>query len=157
MRYLPHVSCLLGDKWMISAMIFGHLLTFYAYISIPLVYWRASKRYKSTHHPFVRPIYQWLPAFVFCCALTHGFYLLTLFWGGWWYFAAAIMVILTGLVSAYTAWYVIPLLPKYLEDRESQEETVSKLVNTLKSSSDMKQEWKELGAILTKLDSIGGV
>ncbi len=155
MNYLPHYSCLLGDSWMIGAMMAGHLLTFYAYISIPLVYLRCAKRYKSTQHEMVGPIYKWLPVFVFCCALTHGFYILTLFWGGYWYFGSAVMVILTGLVSAYTAWYVIPLLPKYLAAREEQEVTISNLVDKLKAQSDMKEDWKELGGILANLENIG--
>ena len=154
--YLPHSSCLLGDSWMITAMLVGHLLTFYAYIAIPVVYWKAGKRYKSTHHPLVKPLYRWLPAFVFCCALTHGLYILTLFWGGWWYLAAAAMVLLTGCVSAYTAWYVVPLVPKYLAVREEQEASINNIVNKLKSESTMKEDWKELGGILAKLDAIGG-
>ena len=153
--YLPHYSCLLGDSWLIASLMLGHLLTFYAYIAIPIVYWKAGRKYMSTQHPMVKPIYRWMPAFIFCCALTHGLYIATLFWGGYWYVAAAIMVVLTGVVSAYTAWAVVPLLPKYLAAREEHEATISNLINKMKSDSTMKEDWKELGGILAKLDSIG--
>lgn len=155
MTYLPHTACLLGDSWIIYALAAGHGLTVYAYIAIPIIYLKCAKKYKSTQHAMVRPIYKWLPAFVFCCALTHTLAIMTLFWGGFWYYFATALVILTGIVSAYTAFFVIPILPKYLADRENQQETIEKLVNQLKAHSSMKEDWTELSTTLAKLDTMG--
>lgn len=108
-QFIPHGHCYLWKPGLVGLHIISDSLIALAYYSIPvmLVYFL----YKRRDVPFPE-IFLMFGAFIVACGTTHIMEIWTL-WHPTYWLSGAIKAI-TAIISLYTAWELVPLLPKVL-------------------------------------------
>jgi PAS domain S-box-containing protein len=108
-QFIPHGHCYLWKPGLVGLHIISDSLIALAYYSIPvmLVY----LLYKRRDVPFPE-IFLMFGAFIVACGTTHIMEVWTL-WHPTYWLSGAIKAI-TAIISLYTAWELVPLLPKVL-------------------------------------------
>jgi len=105
--FIPHGHCYLWRTDLVLLHSISDALISLAYFSIPslLIYFVRQRQ----DVPF-RPIFILFSAFIICCGLTHVFEIWTLWMPAYWISGG--MKVITAVVSLYTAFRLIPILPE---------------------------------------------
>ncbi len=105
--FIPHGHCYLWRTDLVLLHSISDALISLAYFSIPslLIYFVRQRE----DVPF-RPIFILFSAFIICCGLTHVFEIWTLWVPAYWISGG--MKLITAVVSLYTAFRLIPILPE---------------------------------------------
>lgn len=108
-NFIPHGHCYLWKPELLWLHIIADALITLAYYSIPimLIYFVRQRQ----DMPFNR-IFLLFGAFIVSCGTTHIMEIWTLWHPDYW--LSGLVKIITAMVSLYTAWEMIPLLPKAL-------------------------------------------
>jgi diguanylate cyclase (GGDEF)-like protein len=106
--FMPHGYCFLWRKDLLFMMIVGNALTFVSYSLIPVALIQLVKKRKDLKF---NGIFLLFAAFIAFCGVTHAFEIINI-WHGYYFLQGAAQLV-TGLVSAVTAfvlWRLIPVL-----------------------------------------------
>lgn len=108
-NYIPHGHCYLWQRELVGLHIASDSLIALAYYSIPLslIYFVSQRK----DLPF-RNIFWLFGAFIFSCGTTHVMEVWTLWHPVYW--LSGSLKLITALISAYTAFALIPLIPQAL-------------------------------------------
>ena len=107
--FMPHGYCFLWRKDVLFMMIVGNALTFMSYALIPVALVQLVKKRKDLTF---NGIFLLFAAFIAFCGITHGLEIVNI-WQGY-YFLQSAMQLMTGLVSAITAFTLWRLIPSIL-------------------------------------------
>ena len=109
LAYIPHGHCYLWQTPLVGLHIVSDLLIAIAYYSIPimLVYFVRQRQ----NVPF-KEVFILFSAFIIACGTTHLMAIWTLWHPVYW--LSGILKAITALISCYTAWALLPILPKAL-------------------------------------------
>ncbi|MEW6498373.1 MAG: histidine kinase dimerization/phospho-acceptor domain-containing protein, partial [Cyanobacteriota bacterium] len=108
-NFIPHGHCYLWKPELVWLHIIADTLITLAYYSIPimLVYFVRQRRDLPFHRIFLL-----FGAFIVSCGTTHIMEIWTLWHPDYW--LSGLVKAITAVISLYTAWEMIPLLPKAL-------------------------------------------
>lgn len=106
---LPHGVCYAWDKRLLWLHVISDSLIALAYFSIPFALWVFAKRRRDLEF---RPLFILFAAFILLCGVTHVMAIWVV-WQPLYYLDGGIKAA-TGIVSAFTALTLWPLLPKAL-------------------------------------------
>ena len=109
MQYIPHGHCYLWQTPLVSLHVISDFLIAIAYFSIPiaLVYFIYKRK-----HDFPVRLLVLFGLFIMLCGLGHLFDIITLWYPIYW--SSGVVRAATAIVSAYTAFEVVMLLPHFL-------------------------------------------
>ena len=107
--FMPHGYCFLWRRDLLFMMVFGNVLTFASYSLIPVALVHLVKKRKDLKF---NGIFLLFAAFIAFCGVTHALEIVNI-WHGY-YFLQGTMQMLTGLVSALTAFVLWRLIPDIL-------------------------------------------
>ncbi len=107
--YMPHGNCYLWQTPLVWLHVISDLAIAIAYFSIPalIIYFT----YKRQDLPFLR-IFILFGAFIVACGIGHLFDVITLWYPVYW--LSGLERAMTALVSCYTAFELVWLLPRFL-------------------------------------------
>ena len=108
-KYIPHGHCYLWQRDLVGLHIVSDSLIAFAYYSIPLSLLYVVHQRQDL--PF-RNIFWLFGAFIISCGTTHVMAVWTLWYPVYWLFG--ILKLITAVISAYTAFILIPLIPQAL-------------------------------------------
>ncbi len=108
-QFVPHGMCLLWRPDLLALHGGSDMLIALAYFTIPWIIVRAQKRRPDLIDPAVARLFA---AFITACALSHTGAFLTLWYPA--YGVQGVVKLLTAMVSIYTAFQLVRLLPKFL-------------------------------------------
>jgi diguanylate cyclase (GGDEF)-like protein len=107
--FMPHGYCFMWRKDLLFMMFFGNALTFIAYSLIPLALVHLVKQRKDLKF---NGIFLLFAAFISFCGVTHALEIVNIWYG--YYFIQGVAQMLTGVVSALTAFFLWKLVPNIL-------------------------------------------
>lgn len=107
--FMPHGFCIQWRKDLLFMMVFGNALTFIAYSFIPVALIHLVKKRKDLKF---NGIFLLFAAFIAFCGVTHAMEVINI-WHGYYFLQGAAQV-MTGLVSALTAFVLWKLVPNIL-------------------------------------------
>ena len=107
--FMPHGYCFQWRKDVLFMMIVGNALTFMSYSLIPVALVHLVKKRKDLKF---NGIFLLFAAFIAFCGMTHGLEIINI-WQGY-YFLQSAMHLMTGVVSAITAFTLWRLIPSIL-------------------------------------------
>ncbi len=107
--FLPHGSCFLWQTNLVRLHVFSNSLIAISYFSIPILLFIFVRKRKDL--PF-NWIFLLFAAFIISCGINHALEIWTLWHPDYWFSGFAKLI--TALVSAYTAFQLIYLLPQAL-------------------------------------------
>lgn len=115
-QYIPHGHCYLWQTPLVLLHLVSDLLTAIAYFSIPamLIYFIHKRR----DLPFLN-VFGLFGAFIILCGLGHLLEIWTLWYPAYW--LTGVEQALTALVSCYTAYQLVDLLPQFLALRTPEQ------------------------------------
>jgi two-component system sensor histidine kinase/response regulator len=113
---MPHGYCLAWNPELLTLFIIGNVLVALSYYSIPAALWIFLRKRKDLAFNWM---FQLFAAFIFLCGTTHVMKLWTIWSPNYW--AEGLLDLITGLISAYTAVALWPLIPKALTMRSPQQ------------------------------------
>jgi PAS domain S-box-containing protein len=116
LSYMPHGSCYLWQRPLVSLHVISNALIAIAYFSIPamLIYFVAQRPELKLNRVLVL-----FGAFIICCGIGHALDIWTLWFPNYW--IAGAERALTALVSCYTAVALWQLIPQFLALRTPEE------------------------------------
>jgi two-component system sensor histidine kinase/response regulator len=114
--FMPHGSCLAWNSQLLSLFIVGNVLVALSYYSIPAALWIFLRKRKDLAFNWM---FQLFAAFIFLCGTTHVMKLWTIWTPNYW--VEGLLDLITGLISAFTAVALWPLIPKALMMRSPQQ------------------------------------
>jgi len=115
-QFIPHGHCYLWKPQLVGLHLVSDLLIAIAYFSIPslLIYFVCKRRDVPFHKVFFL-----FSSFIILCGLGHLLEVWTLWYPAYW--LTGIEGALTALVSCYTAWKMVTLLPQFLALRTPEQ------------------------------------
>ena len=109
LAYIPHGHCYLWQTPLVGLHLVSDLLIALAYYSIPLMLLYFVRQRRDV--PF-KEVFILFSAFIIACGTTHLMAIWTLWHPVYW--LSGILKAITALISCYTAWALLPILPKAL-------------------------------------------
>jgi two-component system, sensor histidine kinase and response regulator len=114
--FMPHGYCLAWNPQLLAVFVVGNALVALSYYSIPAALWIFVRNRKDLAFNWM---FRLFAAFIFLCGTTHLMKLWTIWSPNYW--AEGLVDLVTGLISAYTAVALWPLIPKALAMRSPQQ------------------------------------
>jgi two-component system sensor histidine kinase/response regulator len=114
--FMPHGYCLAWNPQLLALFIVGNVLVALSYYSIPAALWIFLRQRKDLAFNWM---FQLFAAFIFLCGTTHVMKIWTIWSPNYW--AEGLLDLITGLISAYTAVALWPLIPRALTMRSPQQ------------------------------------
>ncbi|NEQ52552.1 MAG: histidine kinase, partial [Leptolyngbya sp. SIO3F4] len=109
-QYIPHGHCYLWQTPLVSLHVVSNLVIALAYFSIPLTLFYFA--YKRRREITSNQVFWLFGAFIILCGSGHLLDVITLWFPIYW--VTGIVRACTALISAYTAFELLTLLPKFL-------------------------------------------
>ena len=152
LAYIPHGHCYLWQTPLVGLHLISDLLIALAYYSIPimLVYFVRQRQ----DVPF-KEVFILFSAFIIACGTTHLMEVWTLWHPVYW--LSGILKAITALISCYTAWALLPILPQALalpnpaQIEAINRELKSQMVERHQVEIDLREKTAEFEAIFAAI------
>jgi PAS domain S-box-containing protein len=115
-HYVPHGHCYLWQTGLVSLHVISDLVIALSYASIPILLFYVIRKRQDV--PF-KGIFILFAGFIITCGMTHFLAVWTLWYPAYWLSGG--MKALTAIVSCYTAFALVPVLPQALALRNPSE------------------------------------
>lgn len=105
---MPHGSCFFWNPWLTSLHVVSDGLVMVAYFSIPLLLFLNRQHIDVK----IRPVLLLFAAFIFSCGIGHGLSVWNIWHANYW--IEGYWTWITAIISLYTAWRLVELVPQLL-------------------------------------------